>query len=143
MIDKQFDCKAFLKLKIPKQENVMGLSWERYELVDCDYQFHKGMNRNGEVCTGLKGGLFTVSIIGTPSMELLAWMFDHVKKFNGEVTVMDPYEETIEQVYFEKARLTGLLLNYKSDQSPTTVTKLTMVVDSLQIDNAHFDKLNQ
>ena len=143
MIDKQFDCKVFMKLKIPKEDNVMGLSWERYELVDCDYQFHKGMNRNGEVCTGLKGGVVTVSIIGSPSMEILAWMFDHVKKFNGEVTAMDPYEETIEQVYFEKARLTGLLVDYKSSNTPTTVTKLTMVVESLQIDNANFDNLNQ
>ena len=141
--NKQIDCKAVLKLKIPQHDNVMGLSWEQYELVDCDYRFYKGLKQNGEVCTGLKGGIFTVSIIGTPSMEILAWMFDHVKKFNGEITVMDPSEETIEQVYFEKARLTGLKLQYKAANAPPTVTVLTMVVDSLQIDNAYFENLNQ
>jgi len=139
-----FDCKAFLKLKIPKPwYNIMGLSWERYELVACDYHFHKGMNRNGEVCTGLKGGLFTATVTGTPSEALLAWMFDHTKKFNGEVTVMDLYEETIEQIYFEQARLTGLSLNYKAVNTPNTVTTLTMVVDSLQIGDAYFENLNQ
>jgi hypothetical protein len=40
--------------------------------------------------------MFTVSIIGMPSGELLAWMFDHVKKFNGEVTVMDISVGTLE-----------------------------------------------
>jgi len=138
-----FDCKAYLKLKMPKWYNIFGLSWERYELVDCDYHFHKGMNRNGEVCTGLKGGMLTASVIGTPSQMLLAWMFDHTKKFNGEVTVMDSYDETIEQVFFEQARLTGLNLNYKAANEPNTVTTLTMVVDNLQIGNAYFENLNQ
>ena len=140
---KQIDYKAVLKLKIPKNDNVMGLSWEQYELTDCNYRFHKGMKQNGEVCTGLKGGVFTASIIGTPSMEILAWIFDHVKKFNGEITVMDPSEENIEQVYFEQARLTGLQLQYKAGNTPHTVTLLTMVVDSLQIDNAYFENINQ
>jgi hypothetical protein len=143
MARKKFECKAFLKLKIPREDNIMGLSWERYELVDCDYLFHKGMNRDGEVCTGLKGGRFTVSIIGVPSDELLAWMFDHVKKFNGEVTVMDTSEETLEQVYFEQARLTDLSLHYKAENSPNTVTTLKMVVESLRINNAYFENLNQ
>ncbi len=143
MVEKKIDCKIYLKLKIPQTDNVMGLSWEKYELADCDYCFHKGMNRNGEVTTGLKGGLFTASIFGTPSPEILAWMFDHFKRFNGEITVMDTSEETIEQVYFEGARLTGLALHYKADSDPVTVTKLTMVVESLQIDNAYFENLNQ
>ncbi|MDR2148868.1 MAG: hypothetical protein LBE91_20705 [Tannerella sp.] len=137
-----FDCKAYLKLKIPKWYNVMGLSWERYELVECDYYFHKGTNLNGEVNTGVKGGMFTASVVGTPSRELLAWMFDHTKKFNGEVTVMDTYNETIEQVYFEEARLTGLKLHYKAENIPDTVTVLTMIVDSLQIGDAYFEKFN-
>jgi len=143
MASKKLDCKAFLKLKIPENDNVMGLAWERYELTDCDYRFFKGMNRNGEVSTGLKGGQFTASIIGPPSQEILAWMFDHFKQFNGEITVLDPTEETIEQVYFEKARLTGLTLHYKAENEPTTVTKLSIVVDSLKIDNAYFENLNQ
>jgi hypothetical protein len=139
---KKFECKAILKLKIPQKDNIMGLSWEKYELADCDYQFHKGMNREGEVCTGLKGGLFTVSIVGVPSDELLAWMFDHVKKFNGEVTVMDMSEETLEQVYFAQARLTDLSLHYRAGNRPNTVTKLKLIVESIQINNAYFENLN-
>jgi len=134
---------AFLKLKIPHLLNFLGLSWEKYELVDCDYQFHKGIKRNGEVFTGLKGGILNVSINGTPSMPVLAWMFDHVKKFNGEVTIMDPWKKTIENIRFEQARLTGLLLHYKAGDEPNTVTKLSMVVESMQIGNAYFEKLNQ
>ncbi|MDR3095068.1 MAG: hypothetical protein LBU62_10595 [Bacteroidales bacterium] len=139
---KYFDCNAYLKLKIPEKDNIMGLSWERYELSSCDYQLRKDMNRDGEVCSDLKGGLFEMSIIGEPSDELLAWMFDHAKKFNGEVTVTDTSEETLEQVYFEQARLTHLSIHYKADNTPNTVTELKMAVDNLRIGNAYFENLN-
>ncbi|MDR1222186.1 MAG: hypothetical protein LBL07_04820 [Tannerella sp.] len=137
-----FECKAFLKLKIPQKDNIMGLSWERYEVVSCDYQFHKDVNRNGEVCSGLKGGLITLSIIGEPSDEILGWMFDHVKRFNGEVTVLDANEETLEQVYFEEARCMDLTLSYRADGKPHTVTVLKLLVEEMQIGNIYFEKLS-
>jgi hypothetical protein len=139
---KRFDCTALLKLKIPEKDNIMGLSWEKYELLSCDYQFYKNMNGDGEVSSDLRGGLFTMSIIGEPSDELLAWMFDHVKKFNGEVTVMDASEETLEQVYFEEARLVHLHIHYKAEEKPNTVTELKMAVDNMRIGDAYFENLN-
>jgi hypothetical protein len=139
---KKFDCNAFLKLKIPEKENIMGLSWEKYELLSCDYQLHKNTNRDGEVSSDLRGGMFTMSIIGEPSDELLAWMFDHVKKYNGEVTVMDISEETLEQVYFEDARLVYLFIHYRAEEKPNTVTELKMAVNNIRIGDAYFENLN-
>jgi hypothetical protein len=141
-IKKKFECKAFLKLRIPKKDNIMGLSWETYELLTCNYQFNKGITRNGEICTGLKGGTLTLSIIGKPTVELLGWMFGHVKRYNGEVTVMDTEEETLEQVYFEEARCTDLTLSYKANGKPHTVTTLELLTERMQIGNAYFENLN-
>lgn len=143
MAKKRYNCSAYLKLKIPRNDNLMGLSRERYELTDCDYGFHQGINRAGEVCTGLKGGVITVAVQGLPSEELLAWMFDHAKEYNGEVTVMDESEETIEQVYFEQARLTDLTLQYKAENKPNMVTKLTIYAENFKINDAYFENLNR
>jgi hypothetical protein len=139
---KKFDCTALLKLKIPEKDNIMGLSWEKYELLSCDYQLHKKIDRNGEVSSDLQGGLFTMFIIGEPSDELLAWMFDHAKKYNGEVTILDASEETLEQVYFEDARLVCLNVHYKAEDNPNTTTELKMAVDNIRIGNAYFENLN-
>jgi len=141
MARRRLECKAFLKLKIPQNDNVQGLSWERYEIVDADYQLFKEINRSGEVNSDLKGGMIAASVSGVPSQELLAWMFDNFKRFNGEITVMDISEETIEQVYFDNARLTGLMLHYKAENQPNTVTRLSIVADKLQINNAYFENL--
>jgi hypothetical protein len=139
---KRFDCTAVLKLKIPEKDNIMGLSWEKYELMSFDYQFYKNMNRDGEADSDLRGGLFTMFVIGEPSDELLAWMFDHTKKYSGEVSVMDDSEETLEQVYFEDARLVYLYIHYKAEDKPDTLTELKMAVNSMRIGNAYFENLN-
>jgi hypothetical protein len=139
---KKFDCTALLKLKIPEKDNIMGLSWEKYELLSCDYKLYKNIDRDGEVSSDLRGGLFTMLMIGEPSDELLAWMFDHVKKYNGEVSIMDDSEETLEQIYFEDARPVYLFIHYKADDKLNTVTELKMVVDNMRIGEAYFENLN-
>jgi hypothetical protein len=139
---KTFDGTAILKLKIPEKDNIMGLSWEKYELLSCDYHLYKNIDSNGEVNSDLRGGLFTMFIIGEPSDELLAWMFDHAKKYNGEITIMDTSEETLEQVYFENARLVCLHIHYRAEDRPNTATELKMAVDNIRIGNAYFENLS-
>jgi len=137
------ECKAYLKLKLPKRVNTMRLSRETYELVACDYAFNQDINREGEVCSGLKGGIFSVSIIGKPTEELLAWMFDHIKRYNGEITILDGKYGTLEQVYFEEARCVDLTIQYKPEDKPCTITKLKIAAGEVRIGNAYFERMNQ
>jgi len=137
------ECKAYLKLKVPKKDNIMGLSRETYELAACDYAFSQDINREGEVCSGLKGGMFTVSVIGKPTEDLLAWMFDHVKRYNGEITILDSKYGTLEQVYFEEARCIDLTIQYKAEEKLCTITKLKIAAREIRIGNAYFEKMNQ
>jgi len=137
------ECKAYLKLKVPKKNNILGLSAETYELVRCDYEFCQGISREGEVCTSLKGGTISLSVIGKPSDDLLGWMFDHTKRYNGEVTILDNKYETLEQVCFEEARCVDLTLHYKAEEKPNTITRLQIVAKEIQIGNAFFEEINQ
>lgn len=133
---------AYLKLKIPKHDNIMGLSWERYRVIDCNYEFYKKTNRAGEVVSGLNGGEISLTISDVPTNELMAWVFDHFKKYNGEITIMDTDETTLEQIYFENARCIDFKLRYDGLDRPHTKTHLILSVENMQIGNVLFDNIN-
>ncbi len=134
------DYKAYLKLRIPKQDNVMGLSWERYKVARCDYEFHRGTNSKGEICTGMFMGVIRIELSETPTDNLMGWVFDHFKHYNGEITIMDASEATtLEQVYFEDARCVDFTLRYKVGEKPVVVSVLTIAAKQMQIENVYFE----
>lgn len=135
--------KASLRLKIPKQENVMGLAMENYNVVSCDYQLKRGVNKHGEVCTSLKGGIITLEVTDLPTDGLMEWVFNHQKKYNGEITIFDVELETLEQLYFEKARCVDFTLHYKIGRLPYTLTKLTLVAEKIQVGEVHFENISK
>lgn len=132
--------KSYLKLKIPKQDNVMGLSWEQYKVVRCDYKFHRGINRNGEICTDMVMGVIRIELAEVPTDNLMGWVFDHFKKYNGEITLFDAGEATtLEQVFFENARCVDFTLCYKPGKKPVVTTNLTIAAERMQIGNVYFE----
>jgi len=135
--------KAYLKLKIPQKDNIMGLSWERYNVIDCDYEFYKKTNRAGEVASGVKGGEINLTLSDVPTDELMAWVFDHFKKYNGEVTIMDTDETTLEQIYFENARCVNFKMCYGGLDRPHTKTHLKLSVENMKIGDVLFDNINK
>ncbi|MDR2915100.1 MAG: hypothetical protein LBV74_09760 [Tannerella sp.] len=135
--------KAYLKLKIPQEDNIMGLSWERYRVIDCNYEFYKKTNRAGEVVSGVKGGEINLTLSDLPTDELMAWVFDHFKKYNGEVTIMDTDETTLEQVYFENARCIDFRMRYGGLERPHIKTYLKLSVGNMKIGDVLFDNVNK
>lgn len=135
--------KASLKLKIPRQDNIMGLSWESYEVINCNYTFNKKTNHEGEVCSSLRGGLINLELSDLPTDNLMGWVFDHAKRYNGEITIFDTDQETIEQIYFEDARCIDFRLCYKADKKPHTSTNIILATSKLQIGDVHYENLNR
>lgn len=134
---------AYLKLKIPQKDNIMGLSWERYRVIDCHYEFYKKTNRAGEVASGVKGGEINLTISDLPTDELMAWVFDHFKKYNGEVTIIDTDGTTLEQIYFENARCVGFKMCYEGLERPHNKTYLKLSVEHIKIGDVLFDNVNK
>ena len=135
--------KAYLKLKIPQKDNIMGLSWEHYHVIECDYEFYKKTNRSGEVASGLKGGEINLTVSDPPTDELMAWVFDHFKKYNGEITIMDTDETTLEQIYFENARCVDFKMRYEALERPHTKTYMKLSVENMKIGDVLFDNVNK
>lgn len=134
---------AYLKLKIPQSQNIMGLSEEKYDVLSCEYQFDKGVNRVGEVNTGIEGGIIKLLITGIPSDALLGWVFDHTKRFNGEVTIIDPKKgTTLEQVYFEEARCHDFSLDYDPELNKGVMMGLKISSCHIRVGNIYFELAN-
>lgn len=133
------DYKAYIKLQIPQEENIMGLSLHRFEIVNCEYDFRRNINSVGEPRSEIMGGTIKLSIIDLPTDVLMSWMFDHTKRFNGEITVMETAGRTLEQTYFENARCMGIHLQYKLERSTQTVTELVISSDCIRIGNTYFE----
>jgi hypothetical protein len=131
--------KSYLKLKIPKRVNILGLSWERYGVVSCSYDLWKDIDKKGEPNSKVKGGTIHVTLSDLPDDALMAWVFDHAKFYNGEITIVDMDGETLEQVYFEEARCVDFDLHYGLDTQFKAETRMTLNVKQLQIGEAYFE----
>lgn len=133
------DYKAYFKLQIPQQENIMGLSRYIFEIANCEYDFRRNINSVGEPCSEIMGGTIKLSIIDLPTDILMSWMFDHTKRFDGEITILEAADKTLEQTYFENARCMGIHIQYKLERNTQTVTELVINSNCIRIGNTYFE----
>ncbi|MDR3340471.1 MAG: hypothetical protein LBT25_10350 [Candidatus Symbiothrix sp.] len=138
-----FEYKSYLKLKIPKRVNILGLSWERYNVLSYDYDLWQDTNKGGEAISKIKGGNIRLALEGLPNDPLMAWVFDHAKFYNGEITIVDTEGETLEQIYFEEARCVNFDLHYGLDTQFKAETRLLLNVQRLQIGEAYFENTGE
>ncbi|MDR3338877.1 MAG: hypothetical protein LBT25_02070 [Candidatus Symbiothrix sp.] len=130
---------AFLKIGIPQRDNPMGLSRERYKVIACKYAFSQQISKIGEVRSSVRAGNIYLSLSDLPTDELMAWIFDHAKYYNGEVTFIDTAGETIEQLYFDEARCVDFNLHYGADTQFCAETRLTLLAQKMRIGDACFE----
>ncbi|MCL1941990.1 MAG: hypothetical protein FWF54_00330 [Candidatus Azobacteroides sp.] len=107
------DGKATLKLRGPSKDNVQNLYFYNYDVIYCEYSFDKGITAQGQVCTDVLAGNIRVTLPMLPGDELMAWVLDAGKKYNGEITINDAYEESLERIYFEEGRCVGFRMHYE------------------------------
>jgi hypothetical protein len=115
------DGRATLKLRKPEKDNPQNLYFENYEIIHCDYSFHKGVSKEGEVCRDVLSGNIRVALPVLPTDELLSWVLDSSKKLNGEITINDALEESLEKIYFEQGRCVGFRLHYEPGENNRNV----------------------
>jgi len=131
--------KSYLKFRIPKKNNILGLSLNRYHVLSCKYDLWQETTKAGEPKSKMKGGTVYLTLSDLPNDELMAWIFDHAKFYNGEITMMDYDGETLNQIYFEEGRCVNFDLHYGSDTLFKPETRLTLNVQRLQSGNVNFE----
>jgi hypothetical protein len=107
------DGKATLKLRKPGKDNVQNLYFYNHDVIHCEYSFDKGITKEGQVRTEVLAGNIRIALPGLPTDGLMAWVFDSNKKYSGEITINDAYEESLEKIYFEQGRCVGFRMHYE------------------------------
>ena len=131
--------KSYLKFRIPKKDNVIGLSLKRYHVLSCKYDLWQDTTKAGEPKSKIKGGTIELTLSDLPDDELMAWIFDHAKFYNGEITIIDYDGETLNQIYFEEARCVNFDLHYGQDTKFIPETRLTLNVQRIIAGDVHFE----
>jgi hypothetical protein len=133
------DGKAYLKLRKPSKDNTQNLYFHNYDVIHCEYSFDKGITKEGQVRTEVLAGNIRVALPMLPTDELMAWVFDKSKKYNGEVTINDAYEESLEKIYFEEGRCVGFRMHYEpGDNGQNVVLLLTINAQRMVIGEVEY-----
>lgn len=134
------DGKATLKLKKPLKDNIQHLYHEKYDVLYCHYGFDKGITKDGDVRTSAQIGNIRVALPMLPTKELLSWALDRTKKYNGEITIHDAYEESMDKIYFEEARCVGFRLHYQpTDIGSSVIVLLTINAQRVIVNNVEYN----
>lgn len=133
------DGQATLKLRKPLKENIQHLYHEKYDVLYCHYSLDKGITREGDVRTSARIGDIRVALPMLPTGELLSWALDKTKKYNGEITIHDAHEESLDKIYFEEARCVGFRLHYRpSDTGSSVITLLTINAQKVTVGDVQY-----
>jgi mRNA-degrading endonuclease RelE of RelBE toxin-antitoxin system len=135
--------RATLKLRKPANDNTPLYSGY-YPVLHCDCSFHKQVSRDGEIRSGALAGNIRVLLSSLPAAELLQWAFDRGKKINGEISLDDGYEETMERIYFEQGRCAGFRLHYEpGDNDHNVVLLLSIQAERMIIGDVEYTNPRQ
>lgn len=129
---------ATLKLRSPKENNPMNLYHENYDVIHCDYSLTKSTTARGQVDESIRAGNINVVLPILPDANILAWVFDSQKKYNGEITINDSQSEALEKIYFEEARPINFRFHYEPGDTTNVVICLTINAQRIIIGDAEF-----
>lgn len=118
--------KATLKLRKPKTDNIQNLYHENYDVLYCEYSLKKYTDKRGKVRGNVCAGNILVALPMLPNDNIMAWVFDVSRKYNGEITINEAYSESLDKIYFEEARPVNFRLHYEPGDSANLVLFLTI-----------------
>lgn len=137
------DGRATLRLRKPGKDNTQNLYFYNYDVLHCEYSLDKGITRQGQVRTEVMGGNIRVALPVLPTDELMAWVFDAGKRYNGEITIDDAYEESLEKIYFEEGRCVGFRMHYEpAGEGQDVILLLTINAQRMIIGNMEYRNRN-
>ena len=130
--------KATLKLRSLESDNVQHLFHESYDVIHCEYSLNKSINHRGEVNSNVQAGDIHVALPMLPNDNIMSWVFDPTKKYNGEITINDAFQESLERVYFEEARPVSFRFHYEPGDTIHVVLLLTINAQRMIIGNTEY-----
>ncbi|MDR1501099.1 MAG: hypothetical protein LBT43_01415 [Prevotella sp.] len=137
------DGKAALKLRSPKTDNIQNLFHENYDLMHCEYSLKKSTAGDGQVYGDVMAGNIIVALPMLPNDNIMNWVLDASKKYNGEITINDAFCESLERIYFEEGRPVGFRLHYEPGDTTNVILILTINAQKIVIGENEYVNRNR
>ena len=132
------DGRATLSLRSPQKDNTQHLYHEYYDVLHCNYSLSKSTSENGQVTSDIRSGNITVALPMLPNEDILKWLFDTQRKYNGEITINNGEDESLEKIYFEEGRPTSFRFHYEPSETTNVLLILTINAQRLIIGDAEY-----
>jgi hypothetical protein len=129
---------ATLKLRKPIEDNIQNLYHENYDVLHCEYSLSKTTDRAGRANSDVMSGNITVALPMLPNDNIMSWVFDPSKLYNGEVTINDAHSESLEKIYFEEARPVGFRFHYEPGDVTNVIIMLTINAQRMIIGDSEY-----
>lgn len=135
--------KATLKLRSPLTDNPQHLYHENYDVFHCEYSLNKATDKVGRADSVVRGGNIMVALPILPNDNIMSWVFDASKKYNGEITINNAFSESLEKIYFEEGRPVGFRLHYEPGDSTNVMIILTINAQRMIIGEAEYTNIDR
>ncbi len=131
---------SYIKLWKSNRDKSIESEADIYDVMRYDYAFEKSATPNGQVTDDTKGGVIQIETPVYPSDNVLAWVFDSIKRMDGEVMLCDG-EMNMEHLVFEEARCIDFHFTYDEEQEESLMTHLTIHAMLLKVADSSFTQL--
>lgn len=113
--------------------NIPFLIKNGYELMKCNYSFHKDVDVKGQVQTRARGGVVDMTISGVPTDELIEWSLNPRRYKDGAIVFCDDTGLVLEKITFTHAACVSMCLNFIATGKSYTSVDLILNMASMSI----------
>jgi hypothetical protein len=111
-----------------------------YEILDCNFDFRQGIDRNGKATTRVYSGTLNVKLSQLPRKELIEWALDSRKYSDGVIVMLDANNIPVEKIIFKNATCINFGINYTLKGDSYTCTRLIIQTEKLVVgDGVEFE----
>jgi hypothetical protein len=130
-----FGHRSFLIIGGGSPADIKSLTEGGYEILDCDFDFHQDIDRNGKATTRVYSGTFNIKLSQLPIKEHIEWALDSRKYSDGMIVMLDADNIPIEKTLFKNATCIQFGIDYTLSGDSYICTKMIIHAEKVVVGN--------
>jgi len=135
--------KSFLKIGPESAFDLLSLTKEGYEILDCHFSFQQGVDNKGKATTRVHSGMIHLSLSQLPRKDLIEWGLEARKYHEGVIILLDHQNKPVEKIHFDNAACVTLDLDYTQRGDSYFFTKMTIQAENITVGACGIDFTNE
>ncbi|MDR2816254.1 MAG: type VI secretion system needle protein Hcp [Proteiniphilum sp.] len=126
-----FGHRSFLVIGGDSPADIKSLINGGYEILDCNFDFRQGVDRNGKATTRVYSGTLNVKVSQLPRKDLIEWALNSRKYSDGTIVMLDANNIPVEKIIFKNATCISFGIDYTEKGDSYTCTKLVIQTEKM------------